>query len=151
MTEQNYFVELNKIDVSSKVKKRGKYDYLSWAWAWKKLKRYPETTYTVYENKNGFPYLTDGQTALVKVGVTVKGIEHIEYLPVMDFRNQSIRIENMTSMDINKAIQRALTKAIARHGLGLNLYQGEDLPDEENEQKSSGRSYSSTSSTMRRA
>jgi hypothetical protein len=34
-------------------------------------------------------------------------------------------------MDVNKAIQRSLTKACARHGLGLYIYAGEDLPEEE--------------------
>jgi hypothetical protein len=46
----------------------------------------------------------------------------------MDFRNNSIPIEKITSMDINKAIQRSTTKAIAMHGLGLQLWTGEDIP-----------------------
>ena len=58
------------------------------------------------------------------------GIEHIEYLPIMDFRNKSIPLESITSFDVNKAIQRSLTKAVARHGLGLYIYAGEDLPEE---------------------
>ena len=49
----------------------------------------------------------------------------------MDFRNKSIPFENVTSMDINKTIQRSLTKACARHGLGLYIYAGEDLPEGE--------------------
>ena len=64
-------------------------------------------------------------------GVTVNGIEHIEYLPVMDYRNQSINADKVTSFDVNKAIQRSLTKAVARHGLGLYIYAGEDLPEAE--------------------
>ena len=51
----------------------------------------------------------------------------------MDFKNKSILLDDITSMDINKAIQRAMTKAIARHGLGLYIYAGEDLPEEEKE------------------
>ena len=62
--------------------------------------------------------------------MTVNGIEHIEYLPVMDFRNKSIPLESVTSFDVNKTIQRSLTKAVARHGLGLYIYAGEDLPEE---------------------
>jgi len=54
----------------------------------------------------------------------------IEYLPVMDYKNKSIPVENITSFDVNKAIQRSLTKACARHGLGLYIYAGEDLPTE---------------------
>jgi hypothetical protein len=65
----------------------------------------------------------------------VNGLEHIEYLPVMDHRNNSIALERVTSFDVNKAIQRSLTKALARHGLGLYIYAGEDLPDDEREAK----------------
>ena len=76
-------------------------------------------------------YHSDGKSAWVKTGVTIEGIEHIEYLPVMDFRNASIQIEKLNSTDVNKSIQRSLTKAIARHGLGLYVYAGEDLPQNE--------------------
>ena len=96
-------------------------------------KRYPDSTYTIYENKDGLFYHTDGKTCWVKTGVTVNGIEHIEYLPVMDFKNKSIPLENVTSTDVNKAIQRSLTKAVARHGLGLYVYAGEDLPESDAE------------------
>lgn len=130
--EKNYFVELNNINVSDKVEKKNDLSYLSWAWAWGELKKlHPTATYTIYENANGLFYHTDGKTAWVKTGVTVDGLEHIEYLPVMDFRNKSIPVEDITSTDVNKAIQRSLTKAVARHGLGLYIYAGEDLPEEE--------------------
>ena len=118
--QMNYFNELNNIDVSSKIEKKNGLSYLSWAWAWAELKkRHPDAFYTVYENNNGWFYHTDGLTAWVKTGVTVNGLEHIEYLPVMDFKNKSIPIASITSFDVNKAIQRSLTKAVARHGLGL--------------------------------
>ena len=134
--EKNYFVELNNINVSDKIEKKNDLSYLSWAWAWGELKKlHPTATYTIYENTVGLFYHTDGKTAWVKTGVTVEGIEHIEYLPVMDFRNKSIPVENITSTDVNKAIQRSLTKAVARHGLGLYIYAGEDLPEEEKEAK----------------
>ena len=67
----------------------------------------------------------------MKTGVTVEGIEHIEYLPVLNFKNAPIQAQEVTSFDVNKAIQRSLTKAVARHGLGLYIYAGEDLPEEE--------------------
>ena len=63
-----------------------------------------------------------------------KSLEHIEYLPVMDFRNNSIPLEKITSFDVNKTIQRSLTKAVARHGLGLYIYAGEDLPETDNKE-----------------
>jgi hypothetical protein len=59
----------------------------------------------------------------------VNGLEHIDYLPVMDFRNNAIPVEKVTAMDVNKTIQRSTAKAIAMHGLGLSLWTGEDVPE----------------------
>lgn len=121
--EKNYFKELMSVDVSGHVEKKNGLDYLAWAFAWAEIKlHYPDATYIIYENNNGWNYFTDGKTCWVKTGVTINGIEHIEYLPVMDFRNKSIPVGNVTSFDVNKTIQRSLTKAIARHGLGISLY-----------------------------
>lgn len=149
------FEKLSAIDVSGKTEKKSNLTYLSWAWAWGELKKsYPDASYTIYENEiddllihgeQAFPikrkvnYFTDGRTAWVKVGVAVDGQEHIEMLPVMDHRNKSIALNAIDSFAVNKTIQRALTKAIARHGLGLYIYAGEDLPetvkeDQHNEQ-----------------
>lgn len=149
----NYFEELNNVNVSDKVEKKNGLSYVSWPVAWAEVKkRHPTAFYTIYENEHGWNYFTDGKTAWVKTGVTIevktgdvneKGelenvtvypLEHIEYLPVMDFKNKSIPLEQVTSMDVNKAIQRSLTKACARHGLGLYIYAGEDLPEEEAKQ-----------------
>lgn len=128
----NYFIDLNRISVQEKIEKKNGLSYLSWAYAWGELKkRYPDAVYTIYENKDGWCYHTDGKTCWVKTGVTVNGIEHVEYLPVMDFKNRSISAEDVTSFDVNKAIQRSLTKAVARHGLGLYVYAGEDLPEDD--------------------
>lgn len=132
----NYFVELNNINVQDKIEKKNGLSYLSWAWAWGELKkRHPDATYTIYENADGWNYHTDGNTCWVKTGVSVNGVECIEYLPVMDFKNKSIPLGNVTSFDVNKAIQRSLTKAVARHGLGLYVYAGEDLPECESSPK----------------
>ena len=131
-TNKSVFETLNAINVNDKTEEKNGLTYLSWAWAWQEVKRVdPKAYYTIYENADGWFYHTDGKTAWVKTGVTVDGLEHIEYLPVMDFRNKSISAENITSFDVNKAIQRSLTKACARHGLGLYIYAGEDLPDTE--------------------
>lgn len=127
----NYFATLNAINVNDKTEKKNGLTYLSWAWAWGEVKKaFPDSTYTIYENADGLFYHTDGKTCWVKTGVTVNGIEHIEYLPVMDFKNKSIPASDVTSFDVNKAIQRSLTKAVARHGLGLYIYAGEDLPED---------------------
>ena len=132
----NYFNDLYAVNVNGHTEKKNGLTYLSWAWAWGEIKKkHPDATYTVYENADGWNYHTDGRTCWVKTGVTVNGIEHIEYLPVMDYKNKSILTENVTSFDVNKAIQRSLTKACARHGLGLYIYAGEDLPEEEAAEK----------------
>lgn len=131
--EQNgksVFEVLSAINVNEHTEQKNGLTYLSWAWAWSEVKKhYPDATYTIYENANGMNYHTDGRTCWVKTGVTIGGLEHIEYLPVMDYRNASIPVEKVTSFDVNKAIQRSLTKAVARHGLGLYIYAGEDLPE----------------------
>ena len=129
---ENYFVTLNNINVNGNVDKKNGLSYLSWAWAWAEVKKlFPMATYTIYEAANGCFYHTDGKTCWVKTGVTIEGLEHIEYLPVMDYRNASIPVDKVTSFDVNKAIQRSLTKAVARHGLGLYIYAKEDLPEVE--------------------
>ncbi|MCF0225197.1 MAG: DUF1071 domain-containing protein [Fibrobacter sp.] len=142
---KSVFEVLNAIDCSQHIEKKGQLSYLSWAWAWQIVKQhYPDATYTIYRSPHpvtiteggrertlpaGLPYQTDGKTCWVETGVTIGGVEHIECLPVMDNRNSSVKLEYMTSMDMNKAIQRSLTKAVARHGLGLYIYAGEDLPE----------------------
>lgn len=121
---------LSAIDCRAVSKKKNGLTYLPWAWAWAKVKEnFPLATYKVYETADGLIYHHDGKTAWVKTSVTIEGVENVEILPVMDFKNQAIPLNAMTSTAVNKAIQRALTKACARHGLGLYIYQGEDLPD----------------------
>jgi Protein of unknown function (DUF1071) len=126
------FKELNAINVNKMTEKKGNLTYLSWAYAWQEtMKVCPDMTRTVYESATGNNYHTDGKTAWVKVGITIGGQEHIDYLPIMDARNAALPIEKVTSFDVNKAIQRSTTKAIGLHGLGLYIYAGEDMPDEE--------------------
>lgn len=131
--QKSVFEVLNAINVNEHTEKKNNLTYLSWAWAWQEVKKhFPEATYNIYENAQGMNYHTDGRTCWVKTGVTINGLEHIEYLPVMDYANKSIPVERVTSFDVNKAIQRSLTKAVARHGLGLYIYAGEDLPEVQN-------------------
>lgn len=132
MAQNSVFEKLFQINVNEHVEKKNGLSYLSWPYAWAEVKKlYPEANYKVYEAEDGCIYFNDGRTDWVKTGVTVEGLEHIEYLPIMDYRNKSIPVENITSFDVNKTIQRSLTKALARHGLGLYLYAGEDLPEVE--------------------
>lgn len=135
-TEKSVFTTLNAINCNDHTEQKNNLTYLSWAWAWAEVKKaYPSASYTVYENAAGLNYHTDGRTCWVKTGVTIEGLEHIEYLPVMDFKNASIPADKVTSFDVNKAIQRSLTKACARHGLGLYIYAGEDLPEDAPKEK----------------
>lgn len=125
------FKELTAINVKGKVEKKGRFDYLSWAYAWAIVKdKYPDSNRTVYESEHtGLNYFSDGSTAYVKVGITIGGTEHIDYLPIMGHNNQSLSIDKITSFAVNKTIQRSTVKAIAMHGLGLSLWAGEDLAD----------------------
>ena len=127
---KSVFKTLFEVNVNDHVEKKNSLSYLSWAYAWGEAKKlYPEANYKVYETEDGRIYFTDGRTCWVKTGVIIEGLEHIEYLPIMDYRNKSIPLENVTSFDVNKSIQRSLTKTFARHGLGFYLYSGEDLPE----------------------
>jgi len=129
--KKSIFSTLSEISVKEKIERKGNLDYLSWANAWAMLKSvYPDAQRKVYEHDHtGFNYFTDGKTAWVKVGITVGGIEHIDYLPVMDFRNNAVHVDKVTATDVNKTIQRSTAKAIAMHGLGLSLWTGEDVPE----------------------
>lgn len=132
MTEQkSVFATLSVYSVKDKIERKGNLDYLSWANAWAVLKQhYPDAQRKVYESDHtGFNYFTDGKTAWVKVGIVVNDLEHIDYLPIMDYRNNAINVDKVTSTDVNKAIQRSTAKAIAMHGLGLSLWTGEDIPE----------------------
>lgn len=143
MDSKNYFSELYNVDVSEKVKTKNGLNYLSWSAAWAEIKkRHPDAEFTIYEQVmdelgNKRPWFVDpiSNTCWVKTGVRINGIEHIEDLPIMNFKNKSMTSAEVTSIDANKAIQRSLTKACARHGLGLYIYEGEDLPEEAKEEK----------------
>ena len=131
--QKNYYKELSELPIKRLVEKKGGLDYLSWSNAWDMLKKqHPSAQRKVYESEStGLAYFTDGKTAYVKVGIIVNDVEHIDYLPVMDFRNKSIPLDKLTSFDVSKTIQRATAKAIAMHGLGLSLWTGEDIPSNE--------------------
>jgi hypothetical protein len=133
----NVFQKLSSIPFSDRIKRKGQLDYVSWADAWSLVKKsYPSAQRTIYEHDHtGLNFFSDGRTAYVKVGMTIDGLEHIDMLPVMDHRNRAISVENMTAFDVNKTIQRSTAKAIAMHGLGLQLWTGEDLPSSESTPK----------------
>lgn len=140
--KRSVFETLNEINVSEHIEKKdiggGRVlSYVSWVWAWSTIKKlYPDASYKVYESpQTGLNYFDDGRTAYVKCGVTINGEEIIEYLPVMTGAQKSMPLDKVTSHDVTRSIQRCVTKAIARHGLGLYVYAGEDLPEKEAAQK----------------
>jgi len=131
---------LSEINVNEHTEKKNGLTYLSWAWAWDMLiSKYPDSENGINRPENGLPYWTDGMTCWVDVYVTIRwgarSRTRSEVFPITDFKNKSIELTNLTSFDINTALQRAWTKCIARHGLGFYIYAGEDLPKEQAEKE----------------
>lgn len=140
-TEKSVFQMLNEYDISEHIKKKDKIIYLPWSKAWMILKTlYPDSEVEVIENA-GYDsddvvrYFTDGKTAWVKVAITIKGHTETESLAIMDFRNKSIPMANITSADVEKSIKRCMVKCAALHGLGLSLWTGEELSSAAREKK----------------
>ena len=130
------FNEVNALSVNDKTEKKGGLTYLSWAWAWGEFKKvYPEAKYEVvkFDNK---PYLEDENLGyMVFTKVEVEDLVYEMWLPVMDYRNKAIPVGQASMFDINKTIMRCLTKNLAMFGLGLYIYAGEDLPEEQAHEK----------------
>lgn len=151
VAETNYFEELNNINVNGKTETKQNLTYLSWPFAVAEIKKkYPDMQYEI-EKFNGLPYVYDELTGyMVYTTVTINGITHEMWLPVMDANNKAMKavpykyqtrngektVEAATMFDINKTIMRCLVKNFAMHGLGLYIYAGEDLPEiEKDDQK----------------
>lgn len=123
---KNYYEELSKINVSEHIEKKGKFSYLSWAWAVDVLRKHdPSATWEVIRF-DGMPYMKTDCGYFVEVAVTVQGVTLSQIHPVLNNQNKPITQPN--AFEINTSIQRCLVKAIALHGLGLYIYAGEDLP-----------------------
>lgn len=142
----NYFNELYQINVNENVEKKQGLSYLSWAWAWAETKKkHPTASYEIKKfGENQLPYVFDATTGyMVYTTVTIEGITHEMWLPVMDNSNKAMKnvaykyktkagektVESATMFDINKTLMRCLVKNLAMHGLGLYIYAGEDLPE----------------------
>lgn len=146
------FEILNAVNVNehTEVKDTGKVKltYLSWAWAWAEVKkRFPTASYEIIKF-DGLPYVYDMITGfMVYTKVTIEGVTHEMWLPVMDGNNRamldhpyevktkynSFTVQAATMFDVNKTIMRCLTKNLAMFGLGLYIYAGEDLPEDPDE------------------
>ena len=117
------YADLRKLDVSKHTEKKGKFTYLSWAWAVDTLLQHCESATWTYAEPITLP---DG-SMMVFCTVQAFNKEMTAQLPVLDFKNQAIK--NPNAMQLNTAMQRCLAKAISLHGIGLYIYQGEDLPE----------------------
>lgn len=149
--EKDVFETLNSINVNSKTETKddgkNKLTYLSWAWAWAEVKKkYPTAQYEIKKFENNLPYVFDENTGyMVFTSVTIGNITHEMWLPVMNGNNKAMKnkpytyttkygnknVESTTMFDINKTIMRCLTKNLGMFGLGLYIYAGEDLPENE--------------------
>lgn len=157
---KSVFATLNAINVNDHIEKKkggsGELTYLSWVWAWTEVKKlYPDASYTIYKDEQKRPYVEDENFGLMcYTTVTIGGQTHEMWLPVMNGANKAMKrhaytyqvwnnyqkrfeektVEAATMFDINKTIMRCLTKNLAMFGLGLYIYAGEDLPEQETEQ-----------------
>ena len=126
------YEELSKVDVREFTKKKGKFSYLSWASAVDVLlKHFPDATWVVIENGDGWPYVATPAGCFVTVSLTINDVTRTQVHPVLDNRNNAVKEPD--AFQINTSIQRCLAKAISLHGLGLYIYRGEDLPEQEPE------------------
>lgn len=161
-TENNYFEILNAINVNDHTEKKNNLTYLTWTWAWAEVKKqYPNAKYKIKKFENNLPYVYDPNTGyMVFTEVTIGDLTYEMWLPVMDSANKAMKskeyeykvisykkenygeeitkkVQAATMFDINKTIMRCLVKNLAMFGLGLYIYSGEDLPEEEATKKAS--------------
>lgn len=144
---KNCFETLNDLNVNEHTEKKQSLTYLTWSWAWAEVKKlYPEASYVIKKFENNLPYVYDENTGyMVFTEVTIEGMTHEMWLPVMDSKNKAMKnapyeyktkydtkeVEAATMFDINKTIMRCLVKNFAMFGLGLYIYSGEDLPEDD--------------------
>ncbi len=149
--KNSIFETLFSINVGNHIEKKNGLSYLSWPYAWAEVKkRFPDATYSVkLFGENNLPYVYDENTGyMVFTNVTINNLTHEMWLPVMDNFNKSMKsvkytyssnyrknacVEAASMFDVNKAIMRCLVKNLAMFGLGLYIYSGEDLPENESE------------------
>lgn len=146
MDAKKIFEVLNGINVNGRTEKKDNLTYLSWPWAWAEvMKRYPEATYEIVKTDGGLPYVASELGVMVYTRVTINDMTREMWLPVMDFKNRAMKIApyevktrygvevvpSVTMYDVNKAIMRCLVKNLAMFGLGLYIFAGEDLPEDE--------------------
>ena len=118
------FSELRKINVNEHTEKKGRFTYLSWTWAVDQLLENDPTAAWTFGDPTYF-----AETLMVYCTVTAFGKSMTCQMPVINNSNKAI--PNPNAMDVNTAMMRCLVKTISLFGIGLYIYAGEDLPDEE--------------------
>ena len=116
------FKELRVLDVSKHVEKKGQFLYLAWAHAADILLQHDPNATWEYKEPQVF-----NDTMMVFCTVHAFNKSMTMQLPVLNYKNQAIK--NPNAMDVNTAMMRCLAKCIALFGIGLHLFQGEDLVD----------------------
>lgn len=124
------YADLRGLDVSSYVEKKNGLSYLSWAWAVDQLLSHDAAATWDFEwfdtDEGKKPYLKVFDSYMVFCTVSAFGVQRKVQLPIIDYKNRPIPDPN--AMDLNTAMMRCLAKAISLHGIGINIYAGEDLP-----------------------
>ncbi len=151
------FEALSSLNLNEMCEKRNDLTYLPWSDCFDVLRSvYPSATYKVIRNAEGLPYFADPNAGImVFTEVTIDGITSECFLPVMDYKNQAMKLEPYTyqawnsfkkcneeksvaaatTFDINKAIWRCLVKNVAiATGIGLYIFKGEDVPEKSNDE-----------------
>ena len=128
--EDRYNYDVKKLGM---VEKKGKFDYLSWAYAQKLAKIFDEKcTWRIIKNDNG-SFIHNG---FLLLEMTFLGQTEQHFFPILDNYNKPI--QNPNPFQINTSQMRGFAKLFAMiSGFGLSLYVGEDLAylDEEKEKK----------------
>lgn len=122
-------MELLKLNVNEHTEKKSNLTYLSWAWAWAEAIKADPTVNFMVHMFEGKPFMNINGSGMVWVTVTMFNKAMTCFLPIMDYKNKCIA--DPDAFEVNKTIMRCLTKALALHGLGLYIYAGEDLPEED--------------------
>ena len=118
------FNELRLINVNEHTERKGKFTYLSWTWAVDQLLQNDSTATWTFGDPVYF-----NESVMVFCTVTAMGKSMTCQMPVINNMNKAIA--NPNAMDVNTAMMRCLVKCISLFGIGLYIYAGEDLPDEE--------------------
>jgi hypothetical protein len=126
MLHKKVWDTLKVIDVSGYVEKKNGMDYLSWSFAWSALKdNFPSASveYTDREFEDG----TVEYNCTITITEGEESVGHTMWLPVLDFRNKPI--VKPDAMQRNTCKMRCMVKCISLFGLGINVYQGTDIPN----------------------